>query len=50
LSDEEVFRRVSRPDEIPGQENWGIPDEVDPEACDDALKLSIDLHTIVIRV
>ncbi|KAI9636614.1 HCNGP-like protein-domain-containing protein [Dioszegia hungarica] len=40
-SDEEVFRRVSRPDEIPGLENWGIPAEVDPEECDDALKAKV---------
>ena len=45
-SDEEVFRRVSRPDEIPGQENWGIPDEVDAGECDDSLKVSSDPLTI----
>lgn len=38
MTDEEVFRRVSGPGEE--GDDWGIPDEVDPDECSDTLKVS----------
>jgi hypothetical protein len=40
MSDDEVFRMVSRPQEILGVDDWGIPGEVDPVECGEALKVS----------
>lgn len=41
MTDDEVFRVVSGPGEI---DDWGIPDEVDPEECSDALQVSSLWH------
>jgi hypothetical protein len=40
MSEEEIFRIVSRPDEIDGVADWGIPPEVDPDQASEALKVS----------
>jgi len=40
LSEEEIFRLVTRPDDIEGVKDWGIPPAVDPEQASDALKVS----------
>ena len=40
MDDEEIFRLVTRPDEIEGVADWGIPPEVDPDQAADPLKVS----------
>jgi hypothetical protein len=40
LSEEEIFRLVTRPGDIEGVKDWGIPPAVDPEQASDALKVS----------
>lgn len=41
LSEDEIFARVSRPENIPGLENWGIPPAVDPDLCSPQLKVRL---------
>ena len=41
MSEEEAFRTVTRPAEIEGLENWGIPDEVDPGEASPELTVTI---------
>ena len=40
MDEEEIFRLVTKPDEIEGVADWGIPPEVDPAEADDKLKVS----------
>ena len=40
MDEEEIFRLVTKPDEIEGVADWGIPPEVDPAEADDTLKVS----------
>lgn len=40
MSEEDIFRIVTRPDEIEGVVDWGIPPAVDPAQASDALKVS----------
>jgi hypothetical protein len=40
MSEEQIFRIVTRPDEIEGVADWGIPPAVDPAQATDALKVS----------
>jgi len=39
MSEEEIFKIVTRPAEIEGVADWGIPAEVDPDQASDALKV-----------
>jgi hypothetical protein len=39
LDEHEIFRRITRPPDIPGLKNWGIPDEVDPDSASATLKV-----------
>jgi hypothetical protein len=39
MSEEEIFKIVTRPAEIEGVADWGIPSEVDPNQASDALKV-----------
>jgi hypothetical protein len=39
MTEEEVFRLATLPKDIEGVDNWGIPDEVDPEECARGLKV-----------
>ena len=39
LSDDEILRMVIPPAEIEGDEDWGVPPEVDPAECDPKLKV-----------
>ena len=39
MSEEEIFKIVTRPAEIEGVADWGIPAEVDPSRAPDALKV-----------
>ena len=39
MSEEEIFKIVTRPAEIEGVSDWGIPAEVDPDQASDALKV-----------
>jgi hypothetical protein len=39
MSEAEVFRFATRPREIPGTVDWGIPPEVDPAEASDVLKV-----------
>ena len=41
VSEEEVFGNATRPAEIDGLENWGIPDEVDPGEASRELTVSL---------
>jgi hypothetical protein len=41
MSEEQIFRIVTRPDEIEGVADWGIPPAVDPAQAPDALKVSL---------
>jgi len=38
MSEEEIFKIVTRPAEIEGVTDWGIPAEDDPDQASDALK------------
>ncbi|ORX38982.1 HCNGP-like protein-domain-containing protein [Kockovaella imperatae] len=38
MTEEEMFRRVTRPPDIDGLEDWGIPPEVDPGECSTQLR------------
>lgn len=40
LTEEEIFRLVTRPDDLEGVQDWGIPPEVDPDQSSDTLKVS----------
>ena len=40
LSEQQIFRLITRPRDIPGLVDWGIPSEVDPEQADPALRVS----------
>jgi hypothetical protein len=40
MSEEEIFKIVTRPDEIEGVADWGIPPEVDPSQASESLKVS----------
>lgn len=40
MTEEEIFRLVTRPDDLEGVEDWGIPPEVDPDQSSDVLKVS----------
>jgi hypothetical protein len=40
LSEPEVFRLITRPRDIPGLEDWGIPKAVDPDQADEGLTVS----------
>jgi hypothetical protein len=39
MSEEEIFKIVTRPAEIEGVVDWGIPAEVDPDQASDTLKV-----------
>ena len=39
MSEEEIFKIVTRPAEIEGVIDWGIPAEVDPDQASEALKV-----------
>jgi hypothetical protein len=39
MSEEEIFKIVTRPAELEGVVDWGIPAEVDPDQASDALKV-----------
>jgi hypothetical protein len=39
MSEEEIFKIVTRPADIEGVADWGIPAEVDPGQASDALKV-----------
>lgn len=39
LSEDEVFALATRPDDIPGVEEWGIPHAVDTERCSPQLRV-----------
>lgn len=39
MSDDEILRMVITPAEVEGDEDWGIPPEVDPTECDPRLKV-----------
>jgi hypothetical protein len=39
MSEEEIFKIVTRPADIEGVADWGIPAEVDPNQASDALKV-----------
>jgi len=41
MSEEEIFKIVTRPAEIEGVADWGIPAEVDPDQASDTLKVWI---------
>ncbi len=40
LTDDEIFRRITRPPDLPGVRDWGIPPETD-ESCDPALSVGL---------
>lgn len=40
MTEEEIFRLVTRPDDLEGVEDWGIPPEVNPDQSSDVLKVS----------
>ncbi len=40
-TEEETFRRINRPPEVDGLENWGIPEEVDPSEASPALTVGL---------
>lgn len=42
LSDDEILRMVITPAEIEGDEDWGVPPEVDPAECDPKLKAKVE--------
>ncbi|WVW79146.1 hypothetical protein I302_101112 [Kwoniella bestiolae CBS 10118] len=42
LSEDEIFKLVTLPDEVEGVDNWGIPPEVDPSEADDTLKTKVE--------
>jgi len=39
MTEQEVFDAVTRPDDIPGMPNWGIPPPVDTKECSPQLKV-----------
>lgn len=39
MTDDEVFRIVSRPEGTVGLDDWGIPGEVDPKECSEELQV-----------
>jgi len=41
MTEEEIFKIVTRPAEIEGLSDWGIPLEVDPDQASDTLKVSL---------
>lgn len=41
MSEEEIFKIVTRPAEFEGIADWGIPPEVDPDQASDALKVNL---------
>ncbi|KAK1922375.1 HCNGP-like protein-domain-containing protein [Papiliotrema laurentii] len=41
LSEDEVFALATRPDDIPGVEEWGIPHAVDTERCSPQLRAKV---------
>lgn len=41
MTQEEMFAIVSKPDPIPGLDNWGIPPPVNPDLCSAQLKVRI---------
>ena len=41
MEEDEIFQLVTKPDEIEGVADWGIPSEVNPDEADDKLKVSI---------
>ena len=48
MSEQQVFDAVTRPEDIPGMEEWGIPKAVDPEECSPQLKVgrALPLHRL----
>lgn len=42
MSEEEIFRMVTKPPEIEGKLDWGIPPEVDPVNASAELKVGVD--------
>jgi hypothetical protein len=40
MTEEEIFKVVTRPAEIEGTADWGIPAAVDPDRASDTLKVS----------
>lgn len=47
MDEDEIFRLVTKPEEIEGLADWGIPPEVDPTEADDTLKvISIYLQRV----
>ncbi|OXB33696.1 hypothetical protein J007_06623 [Cryptococcus neoformans] len=42
MSDDEILRMVITPAEVEGDEDWGIPPEVDPTECDPRLKAKVE--------
>lgn len=50
MDDEEIFRLVTKPNEIDGVADWGIPPEVDPDEADDALKVSYAFQEVYVEL
>ena len=47
-SEEELFRRAVCPPDIEGIQNWGIPDEVDPNECPPSLTVwSLQISVVI---
>ncbi|KAK6904502.1 hypothetical protein I204_06895 [Kwoniella mangroviensis CBS 8886] len=42
LSDDEIFKIVTMPDDIEGVDDWGIPPEVDPKEADETLRTKVE--------
>ena len=49
MSEEEIFKIVTRPAEIEGVTDWGIPAEVDPDQASDALKVCRPIRPVWCR-
>lgn len=47
LSDEQVFRLVTRPDDVPGIPDWGIPAAADTALASDKLKVRWNLGAVL---
>ena len=45
MTEQEIFKIVTRPEEIEGVEDWGIPPAADPKFCDPKLKVCLTFPT-----